>query len=334
VKDRAANPAGSGAPLPIIPGTGGRERAILCSTRQVATAHRRAYWQAAVSKALPGLDVEWFCRDTIDARLFSHPFGRARITEIQNTPARVIYEPLKQGPDSLQLVLHLAGPCAYTHRGREITQAPGSLILLDSTAPFTCAFRAGVHVLIWELPREAVPVGADALARGISGDVGLGAVLAGHARTLASESASLSPPAQEYLQRELCGLVALAFDDSERAMAGRFDSWQELRCRQLLAYIETHLGDERLSVKSAARDLGISRRWVHEVLRQRGLRFAAWVARRRVEECRKMLANPAFDHLSIAEIAFQWGFRDLSTFNRQFRRLCAMTPRDVRRLRR
>jgi AraC-like DNA-binding protein len=50
-----------------------------------------------------------------------------------------------------------------------------------------------------------------------------------------------------------------------------------------------------------------------------------------LERCRRVLEDPTQSHRLIGEIAFSWGFSDLSHFVRRFRAAYAITPGDCRR---
>lgn len=67
-------------------------------------------------------------------------------------------------------------------------------------------------------------------------------------------------------------------------------------------------------------------RYVHRLFEEEGLTFPAYVNRLRLEQVGSMLDDPRHARRRIAELAFAVGFRDLSTFNRQFRRRFGETP--------
>ena len=58
-----------------------------------------------------------------------------------------------------------------------------------------------------------------------------------------------------------------------------------------------------------------------------GLTFTEYVARIRVEKVKSLLTNPK---LQITTIAYETGFKSLSQFNRVFRRVCGISPREYR----
>jgi AraC-like DNA-binding protein len=77
--------------------------------------------------------------------------------------------------------------------------------------------------------------------------------------------------------------------------------------------------------------MGVSIRTVHNRFEEAGLTFGKWVIEHRLLACQKALSDPAFDTLSISEIAFKWGFNDLSHFNKAFRARFGATPTTCRK---
>lgn len=61
--------------------------------------------------------------------------------------------------------------------------------------------------------------------------------------------------------------------------------------------------------------------------------FFEFINRHRVEEAKRMLADPAYDSLSILEILHESGFNSKSAFQRFFKRLTGVSPRVFRKTR-
>lgn len=127
-------------------------------------------------------------------------------------------------------------------------------------------------------------------------------------------------------------LQMLAEVRGARPMASlHFDLPQPRSLRQLelaTAYIHGHLYDE-LPLYAVARQAHMSpqgfSRFFHKWM---GRTFAAYVTELRIASaCQALLES---DH-SIAEVCFASGFRNLSNFNRQFRTMKGMSPREFRR---
>ena len=58
--------------------------------------------------------------------------------------------------------------------------------------------------------------------------------------------------------------------------------------------------------------------------------MSRYVLGQRLTQVHRMLVDPHQAHRAISTIAYDVGFGDMSTFNREFRRLFGATPSDVR----
>jgi AraC-like DNA-binding protein len=58
--------------------------------------------------------------------------------------------------------------------------------------------------------------------------------------------------------------------------------------------------------------------------------FQRYVLAERLARCERDLSSPRLAHRQVGEIAFAWGFNDLSHFGRVFREHYGMSPREWR----
>ncbi|MCZ7593504.1 MAG: helix-turn-helix domain-containing protein [Hyphomicrobium sp.] len=72
-------------------------------------------------------------------------------------------------------------------------------------------------------------------------------------------------------------------------------------------------------------------RYANDLLSGENSSVERYILHRRLERCRRALEDPLQAHRMIGEIAFGWGFSDLSHFTRRFRSAFGMTPSDCRR---
>lgn len=86
--------------------------------------------------------------------------------------------------------------------------------------------------------------------------------------------------------------------------------------------------DDEISLAGIAKVVNVSAGYFSELFHKAtGLTFTDYVARVRVEKVKILLANP---NLQITAIAYDTGFKSLSQFNRVFRRVCGVSPREFR----
>jgi AraC-like DNA-binding protein len=127
-------------------------------------------------------------------------------------------------------------------------------------------------------------------------------------------------------------LVALAFA-AETQSSVALSSARATALTLLKAAIESRLHDPDLKPVTAAAAAGISVRYANVLLAQEGTGLEAYIILRRLERCRRALDDPAQARRTIGDIAFSWGFSDLSHFARRFKAEYGCTPGDYRRQR-
>jgi AraC-like DNA-binding protein len=99
----------------------------------------------------------------------------------------------------------------------------------------------------------------------------------------------------------------------------------------MLSYLSRHLEDEDMGAEKIARAFGISARYVHKLFSVTGNSVSEHLCKLRIERAKSLLSQASVSKLSITDIAFNLGFRDISYFNRRFKQLTGMTPSDFRR---
>jgi AraC-like DNA-binding protein len=155
--------------------------------------------------------------------------------------------------------------------------------------------------------------------------VGTEALAADYFDSLARQWNALDEAAAEASVEVLCRLIGVALGSravaaNEAVTAGRLAAAKRL--------VERRLADPRLKVGGVAAALGISERTLEAAFAEAGLGFAAYVRRRRLEECREALrADPS---RLIADIAYAWGFNSLSAFYRGFAQAFGLSPAEFR----
>jgi AraC-like DNA-binding protein len=103
------------------------------------------------------------------------------------------------------------------------------------------------------------------------------------------------------------------------------------RLRAILDDIAKHIGDPTLNAVAVGHRLGISARYVQQIVDGAGLSFSGRVTDLRLDRARRLLADPRFSHLRIGDICGMAGFNSLSHFNRRFRARFGETPTRARR---
>jgi AraC-like DNA-binding protein len=257
--------------------------------------------------------------------------AEARYSPIAGARTRAL---LNDGRDSYQLMIHTTEHEASVEGRTELKVAPGALMILDQSVHSSCRLprtalkvvnldRARLKRLVPRIDGEACYVLPDAKP-GLS-------LFAGYAELLRR-----SPPQGEKAASLAAGhlydLVALLLDGAVSGGAARNPrSLGAARLELVKREVRARLGDPGLGIESVARRQGVTPRYIQRLFEAAGTSFSDFLRERRLERAYRLLDDPAgVGERTIAAIAFDVGFCDLSTFNRAFRRRYAMTPSQVR----
>lgn len=140
-------------------------------------------------------------------------------------------------------------------------------------------------------------------------------------------SAGLAPLAAQHIADLFAAAVGTSREVGE-VIAGR--GVRAARIEAIKRYIEDNLHKARLSAEMAGRGLGLSPRYIRRLFAEEGQGFSDYVMQRRLERIHRQLASPLFAARPIADLAFEAGLVEPSTFYRQFRSRYRMTPSEVR----
>ncbi|MFC9913611.1 helix-turn-helix domain-containing protein [Streptomyces sp. NPDC127197] len=269
------------------------------------------------------------------------PLGDVQIAELrfpQLETVRTGRGIRRSDPEVFQVNCQFRGEGCAAQDGRESTFRKGDLVLVDSSLPYEArltGMSAPLSCVIVTLPHALLPLPPRTIRRVLASPVPLGHGMGGalyrwlaDVATRADEFTSADAPALASVTTDLLATVLGRCLDVEDAMTP--ESRRRALHVRIRDFIDQNLGDPSLSPATVAAAHGISVRHLHQLFAEEGATPAAWIRHRRLERCRRDLANPRLHGRSIQAVAARWGFGDPATFSRLFRRAYGTTPRDYR----
>jgi len=259
--------------------------------------------------------------------------GRIKVSLVTASRHRVLRlrSHITRSTDDLCFInLQIEGMGRYTQRGHEQICGPGDLAVVDTTEPFEIANARDFRLFCFAVPRGLLPSSLCErphlrLASTQSGRA-LSKILHGYAELCLGQATQSDISAH-------CGIHIV---DLINHATNLQEDGSQTRAREpvLLSMMLDHLGrcvtDPDLSAESLARTFRCSERYVHKMFSATGRSVGEHLNDRRVALCAQRLIDKQ-ERRTIAEIAFEVGFRDISHFNRLFKRSHGVTPRELRR---
>jgi AraC-like DNA-binding protein len=307
-------------------------QSVIWSTDGIPAHERFSYWREVVRSATAGFfgTPEAASPGAFAARVEFRRCGPLRFMLSESeTSYRIVRtrRDVANASDHYALYLQLSGETTSIVGGQAIKLHPGDIGFCEGRE-----YRAehGGRCAIAMLPRAMMerraPWLRDRPHRKLASDARFAAHLRLHMMELAGNGSPLGDAETSLLAESLCNLVALAGTDG--IPSRRLEA--ELQVEALLALCRENLHDAELSPQRVADHLGISVRTLHSRFRLTGRTFGQWLLENRLQGCGDALRDPRQRTLNISELAYRWGFNDLSYFNRTFRAHFDMTPRDWR----
>jgi AraC-like DNA-binding protein len=147
--------------------------------------------------------------------------------------------------------------------------------------------------------------------------------------SIASQIGQFTPIEMARLSESITHLIALTLGHLQ-PMDSEHSRSQALTLMRVKIYINDNLGNPTLSAQQVSLATGVSVRYINKLFEQEGVSLMRYVLRRRLERCSSDLLNPINTAHRISDIAFRWGFNDLSHFSRVFREFYGVAAREWR----
>lgn len=318
------------------------------STESLPPAQRLSTVHEALERSLGGrLAIRPLSDSPYRLNMTGHILGRAgqgayahsglsviRIATTMRCRLQRAPEPASAG-HNVVLHIHEAGSRIVSQLGREAAVNPGGGLLVSNAYPSTHVVPDLSRFVLIGVPHKLmkalVPGLEDALIRPLPPDAGVLRLLVSYLHILDSEDVLQTPELQRAVAthvHDLCALAIGATRDAAEIASGR--GVRAARMQAIKADIAQNLATGDVSAVALAQRQRVTPRYIHKLFESEGTTLSQFVRCRRLAQVHRMLTDRRQDHLTIGAIAYNAGFGDLSTFNREFRRHFGAAPSDVR----
>ena len=231
--------------------------------------------------------------------------------------------------DAYFLILPRGGDISFRQRGHEVTVRGGQFTFIATTEPygFWQDRTESYHTLLIPGPlmRARKPDADDHLAGELRAS-GMNQIFADFAASFCRQASSLDPAALRRTHDSLLDMLALVL---ERADAAPSETAVRLaHRRRVLSLVESRFREPEIGLAWIAQTLGLSPRYVQQILAVHGETVSDLLRTRRMAEACRLLDRRGASRASVATIAYSVGYTDPAYFSRVFRRCLGASPMD------
>ncbi len=292
--------------------------------------------RAAVSESFVPLQVSSNGPDQFRGMIRGASVDEVHVTDLRATSHVVDRTPelIARGDRSyFKVSLMLAGTGLLIQDDREAVLAPGDLAVYDTDRPYSLVFDQDFRTMVVMFPKHLISLPPDMIGQltavRISGQEGLGSVVAPYLTQLASNLDQLAGATGARLAHSALDLVTTVFTRELGLDETSADPHRALTQR-IRGYIDRNLASTDLGPASIAAAHYISTRHLHGLFQAQGTTVSTWIRQRRLEQCRRDLLDPLLAERPVAAIAARWGFVDAAHFSRAFKAAFRVSPSEYR----
>ena len=221
-------------------------------------------------------------------------------------------------------------------RDREWTMLSGDPILFSNAEPFACQCETRLSIAGISLPREQLRELVPSLGEMIGTKLDASNPATRHLGRyigflLESDEPVQEPALTPRIETTLADLLALTLGATrDAAHVAQRRGLRAARLQQVLQTIAADYAKPAFSPDTLARKLGLSPRYIQDLLQETGATFSERVLELRLQKVRAMLLDGRNNRLKISDVALACGFGDVSYFNQAFRRRFGCSPTQYR----
>lgn len=293
-------------------------------------------WREQIRGQLIGVDIEGSPQG-FRGSFSQRPAGRSRLAEVTATSMEKVQrreDKIDSGENAAFLInIVVNGRVSATQGSNHFMMEKGDLFLQNTTHPYHLEFpSASFHQLLtlrvpgdlmlsYMKPSDAL-CSIPLLRAGAAAVIGASIIRSLHENVahIAEDDAELAVGAALTMIGAACATLIAPTRSVTSATFSR-----------ITRMIDNNLGRPELSPKTVAESAGINTRQLNRIFEAENETVSRFIMKRRLQHCRLDLLSAGLAGRSISEIAFNWGFRNLSHFSEAFRRTYNASPRELRR---
>ena len=294
------------------------------------------FWHDVACKSIVDHSSRPQSRRDFRAELEHGLFADIDLILFENSPMEISHTKrhvASSNNDHLFICRQITGALSLEQNARAITLRAGDFTLLDPMMPYSGHFAADSKLLVLKVPRRSLEarVGQvrEVAATAMRTEDAEHRLTSSFLNMLPEHVGQLGLKAQELLHQQTLDLVALSLAKAT-ARTTRFSKSHALILFNIYATVEARLTDPNLDGKTVADSVGVSVRYANSLLAQENTSLSRLIRSKRLARSLGALEDPLQARRTVSEIAYSWGFSDMTHFGRIFKKAYGVLPSEIR----
>lgn len=305
------------------------------STSSTQPQDRSSQWNAIIAEAYFPLQTHFRDPLRFNGKLSRMTLGHVGLSRLTSAP--VNYERrrghIREAREEEYLItIPKTSSVEFRQLGKEVRCEPGGFILERGDEPYRFMYADPNDLFVLKVRKavltERVRQPDRFCARVIdatSGTANLFTSMVGHAQTQVGYAGTTTC---ETIGRQLLELLGLALEEENGVTASSASSVRAAHLNRIDQFIRANLKNTDLAPDLIAECCGISKRYLHDLFKDVNGTVSQQIRDQRLMAARDRLGSVG--DVSMADVAYRFGFSDQAQFSRLFKAKFSMTPSDFR----
>jgi AraC-like DNA-binding protein len=302
--------------------------------RRPSVVEMPTYAPETISRLFINLEVD--SAERINSRFLVSPMGELSLIRSshisRNCVSRRLQRHMTDGDSSYFFACApLQGQLRIQHFGRSCLLKCGDLGFVTTDEEYVIEMSDTLDALWLRIPATLllshVAGMKDVVGRTIDVSRGIGVAATELMLVSSRTSDDLGDRAARLVGQSILGFIGELVNSTQPGDLSQSTAYRRKILGRAMDFVEQHLGDEALNPEAIAHGIGIGRRYLSQIFAAEGLSAMRWVLQRRLERCRMEIERCGLGSVPIHEIAYRFGFSNISSFNRAFKAHFGCSPR-------
>lgn len=306
----------------------------LCSynTCDFDESKRFSYWHDTICDTYLTVQCEQLTAQPLDGSITVQKLGLIGISDVIS-PAmeyrRQQAEIQRTNEEYFQLIRILEGKGYVEQNGKQAVIHPGEMVIYSSTDASKVRYPHGSRTQVVKIPRAALMDRIDGVDRLMAHTLKGNSPVGRLTKSLINESINISFLNDRHTARFSNGLLDIVATLVETELSLELSDHTPA-FTLVTDYIEQHLSDPELNVGQIACLHNVSVRTLNRIFASEGTTVMRWILTRRLANCYRILSEG--QSRQVSQVAYQYGFNDLSHFSKVFKKRYGVSPNTVRQM--
>jgi AraC-like DNA-binding protein/mannose-6-phosphate isomerase-like protein (cupin superfamily) len=308
-------------------------------TEQQPSAQRVEWLKEVIGREYANVDIKPSQDMVLFNDMWIYPWqAGVRLSPIQSnaiTLERLPQEPSHSSQDCYFMVVLTSGKYKLEQGGREVFLKPGDMTIYDATQPHRITTPDAFSKILISIPRMMLDQRLNNIGRITATQIpsaeGIGSLTSSFIQSTVKQLEQFSKLQFQSLSQPMVDMVTLSLGQVIESKLAT-TSHRQIMLIRIKQYIKSVMNDPELNATKIAEATGLSKRYINNLFNEENTSLMHYLIEQRLELCRYYLSSVFYTHLSVTQIAMQYGFNNMSHFSRIFKKYYGYSPRAYRQL--